>query len=69
MRKLLKHFPEKATVTNGELIEKLQNYPLDILVAYSWEGCVVPVVLGEMEVMEETDFVHGPVLVLDADTF
>jgi len=68
MPKLIKGWEHSETVTVGELIKKLSEYPTDMAVAYTWEGQVLPVVLSEIEVMEETDRVFGPVLLLDAET-
>jgi hypothetical protein len=68
MPKLIKDWKDSNTVTVAELIAKLSEYPPDMAVAYTWEGQVLPVVLEELEVMDETDRVFGPVLLLDAET-
>tara|TARA_R110002096_G_scaffold66682_2_gene162162 strand:- start:1652 stop:1855 length:204 start_codon:yes stop_codon:yes gene_type:complete len=56
------------TVTVGELVERLRSHPQDMPVAYTWEGQILPVKLDEIEVMQGTRFVHGSVLLLDAET-
>lgn len=68
MPRLLKDCKDSDTVSVAQLIAKLSEYPPDMAVAYTWEGQVLPVVLEELEVMEETDRVFGPVLLLDAET-
>lgn len=68
MPKLIKEWKDSTTVTVGELIAKLSEYPSEMAIAYTWEGQVLPVVLDEMEVVQETSRVHGPVLLLNAET-
>lgn len=68
MPKLIKGWFDSQTVTVGELIECLQSFPSDMPVAYTWESQVTPVEIERIQVMPDTDKVHGPVLLLDAET-
>ena len=68
MPQLIKRWEGSTTATVGELIAKLSEFPQEMGVAYTWEGQVLPVVLEKIEVMEDTDKVCGPVLLLDAET-
>lgn len=68
MPKLIKDWKDSNTVTVAELIAKLSEYPQGMAVAYIWEGQVCPVVLDKIEVMQETEYVYGPVLLLNAET-
>jgi hypothetical protein len=68
MPRLIKGEPNSTTVTVAELIEKLKEYPAEMPVAYTWEGQVNPIDFSTFEVMEETNKVFGPVLLLDAET-
>lgn len=68
MKKLIKEWEDSNTVTVGELIRKLSEYPKEMAIAYTWEGQILPVVLAEIEVMQETKKVHGPVILLNAET-
>ena len=68
MPQLIKGWSESNTATVSELIQKLSEYPPDMPIAYTWEGQVVPVVIDEINVMEETDKVHGPVVLMNAET-
>ena len=67
MPKLKKHWDQSVTATVAELIAKLQTYPPEMAVAYTWESQVAEVVLDKIEVMPETDRLNGPVLLLDAE--
>jgi hypothetical protein len=68
MPRLIKEWPLSETVTVGELILELQKHDPEMAVAFLWEGQITPVVLARIEVMQETDKVHGPVLLMDAET-
>jgi|LakMenEpi03Aug12_release.lakeMendotaPanAssembly.Ray.scaffolds.fasta_scaffold507587_3 hypothetical protein len=67
MPKLKKHWEQVNTVTVAELIAKLQTYPPTMAVAYTWESQIVEVVLDNIEVIQETNQIYGPVLLLDAE--
>ena len=66
--RLLKSHVCSETVTVAEVIQELQKYASHLPVAFVWEGQIRPVVFEAFEVMQETDKVHGPILLLDADT-
>jgi hypothetical protein len=68
MPKLIKSEPNSTTVTVSELIEYLSLYPPDTAIAYQWEGQVTPIVLDEIAIMQETAKVHGPVVLMNAET-
>lgn len=68
MPRLIKRHSNSQTATVAELIAKLAEYPPDMAVAYTWEGQITPVDFSEIEVMQETDQVFGPVLLLNAET-
>ena len=68
MPKLIKGCMDSTTITVADLIAKLNEYPPGMAVAYTWEGTVRPVVVKEIEIMQDTDRVHGPVLLLNAET-
>lgn len=69
MPKLFKNVPWKSeTATVADLIAALQKYPPEMLVAYTWEGQIVPVVVENVEIFQETESINGPVLLLDAET-
>jgi hypothetical protein len=68
MTRLIKAWPLSTTVTVGELMQELQKHDPEMAVAFLWEGQITPVVLHCFEVMQETDKVHGPVLLMDAET-
>lgn len=68
MPKQLKKAWKSETATVAELIEALQKYPPEMLVAYTWEGQIVPVVVENVEIFQETESINGPVLLLDAET-
>jgi hypothetical protein len=68
MPKLIKGWQDSTTVTVAELIRKLSEYPQDMAIAYTWEGQVLPVLLEEIEVMQETSKVYGPVVLMNAET-
>lgn len=56
------------TVTIKQLIQKLQEYPPDMMVAYTWEGQINPVILDEFIVEPNNKHLTGPTLLLDAET-
>jgi len=68
MPKLIKGWQDSTTTTVGELIRKLSEYPQDMAIAYTWEGQILPVVLEEIEVMQETNKVYGPIVLMNAET-
>ena len=68
MPKLIKGWQDSNTITVAELIRKLSEYPQDMAIAYTWEGQILPVVLDEIEVMQESSKVYGPVVLLNAET-
>lgn len=68
MPRLIKAWPLSETVTVGELIAELQKHDSEMAVAFVWEGQITPVVFHRFEVMQETDKVYGPVLLMDAET-
>jgi len=68
MSQLLKGVKDSNTITVGELIQCLQNFPPGMSVAFTWEGQVLPVLPERFEIMPDTDRVCGPVLLLDAET-
>lgn len=68
MPRLIKSEPFSTTVTVAELIAKLSQYPPETAIAYLWESQITPVVLDQIEIRQETDKVHGPVVVMNAET-
>jgi hypothetical protein len=67
MPKLIKGW-DNCTITVGELIQKLSEYPPDMAIAYTWESQVTPVVLDEIKVIQESDYIYGPVVLMNAET-
>ncbi len=67
MPRLRKDWENSHTVTVGQLIAKLAEYPPDMPVAYTWEGQTLPVRLDAIEIVPDSKHVFGPVLLLDAD--
>lgn len=49
-RKLFDDPSDAMTLTVGELIEKLKEFPPDALTAYYWEGQHVPVTIKSIEI-------------------
>ena len=68
MPKLIKGWQDSNTLRVAELIRKLSEYPQGMAIAYTWEGQILPVVLDEIEVMQESSKVYGPVVLLNAET-
>jgi hypothetical protein len=68
MPKLHKDWKDSTTATVADLVRKLSEYPPDMAVAYTWEGQVTSVVLEEIEIMQESQWVYGPVVLLNAET-
>lgn len=68
MPKLIEIWESSNTVKVAELIAKLEESPPETAVAYLWEGQVTPVVLDQVFLREDNDQVHGPVLLLNAET-
>lgn len=68
MPQLLKNAPWSSTITVAELIEKLQQYPPEMAVAFTWEGQIKPVFPENFTVSDESRHIYGPVLLMDAET-
>lgn len=65
---LLKNWKhESTTITVGELIAHFQTFDPDLRVAYTWENQVKPVEISGIKIEQETDKVHGPIVMMDAD--
>jgi len=64
---------QTKTATVGELIAKLSQFPQDMGIDYTWEFNLFPVVLEQIEIVDEREHGHrdlcGPVVVMDAETF
>jgi hypothetical protein len=56
------------TVTVGQLVQKLLEFPQDTGIAYTWESNFFPVRLDQIEVIQGDYRVEGPVVLLDAET-
>ena len=60
----LQDLPESYTLTVAELVEHLNKFPADTLVAFTYEGIICTVDLKKL-VIEDTEI--GPMLLLDAE--
>ena len=56
------------TVTVGELVQKLLEFPQDMGIAYTWESILFPVRLDQIEVIQGDYRVEGPIVLMDAET-
>ena len=62
------HYKPKQTPTVGELMDLLSQFDRDLPVAYTWEGQVLPVDLGSIQLEVGGKNLAGPVVLLDAET-
>ena len=68
MPKLKKDESSTTTVTVGELIDKLSEFPQDMPVAYFWDYVMVdPVDLDGIKVKHESENLITPVLLLSVN--
>ena len=68
MPQLEKGRPSSTTVTVGELIAKLSEFPQDMAVAYRWDYVMIdPVDLDAIKVKHESDSLITPVLLLSVN--